>query len=779
MTEIERFFVDPEHPGSLSEAERHRYRQNLDRLRTLGWKGVRHLPQTPPTPSSSHLLVRTLGGFATLFYGYPTGQQSILHHLEDPDRKAAKWWESRTCEDLQTGVLFLGLGLGYSIPHLLKMAEAGVPLLLVEPDPLTFAFLLCFQDIEPLVHHPRIHLLLTPDPQEATREALAWLREHPLPKYRWIVDPPGMLPAPLFLRDWFNDLAQQAPAVAPTLARELRRNYPYPTNLSENWGIVQQRPGIGRLFGALKGQPAVVVGAGPSLDEQLPGLRGVQEGAAIIACDTAVRPLLAAGVRVDIALAMDSSPANRKHFVDLPNRDFLPCLYAGVDPDLLRDYQETAWLAASAFFPTAELLDAVPGPNTYLMNKGWLVINGSVGSSAIDLALKLGAGSIYLAGLDLGYPAGRDHAVGTLYDTDKAFQDRQPGRFEVPCVDGGRVPTATAFLASLLGVTHQVARTEIPIHNLSAKGARIPGTLGHEEGWERLLELAANSDAEPPAARLARERDLAERGRRRPLWRGEDLNLDNGWAIDNRGRIPRLPEAEDRRQIAERNLAVLRDTCPRVARVLEEDLGVLDSGILSDGRTVQWFRGREGYPRLLIRDSAGRIDAVLPAVESPWEEIAEWDFERTLLEPPGVAFLGLGLGYHVRAVMKARPGCPLWVWEPLVDRLRLALGTVDLRDLFANRDIRWSVGETPAEALVRMLRETPQFLESLPLSWRPWVIPGFRNWAHEAETEGVESWLRILSAIHPIPEKLEVREVAAEELEDPELLKTVRAEFKA
>jgi len=322
------FFVDPAEQPTLTNDEKRRYRDTREFLLARGWPDVDRLPIAAPESSDSHRLMRSPGGHATLLYGSEWGQQGILHHLEAPDEKTREWWRRRLPEDPDL-VVFHGLGLGYAIPEILERADRGVHFLIVEADVTTFQFLLALRDCLPLYRHPRIQTILPRTVEEAALKTHDWLTQTQAGagRVRMLVDPPGMFPQPTFLRDWYDALAKRFPRMAETLAKCLRNEYPHPTNLSNNWPVLQQRPGIGRLFGKMQGCPAVVVGAGPSLDVDMPVLREIQDRVLIISCDTAVRPLLNNRVRVDFALAIDSSPRNHDHFKDLPEAAFLPVLF--------------------------------------------------------------------------------------------------------------------------------------------------------------------------------------------------------------------------------------------------------------------------------------------------------------------------------------------------------------------------------------------------------------------------------------------------------------------
>src|SRR5690606_27225648 len=72
-------------------------------------------------------------------------------------------------------------------------------------------------------------------------------------------------------------------------------------------------PGIEDLRDALAGKPAVVVSAGPSLVRNIHELAkpGVRDRVCIIAVQTTLKPLLAAGVRPHFVVALDYHEISR------------------------------------------------------------------------------------------------------------------------------------------------------------------------------------------------------------------------------------------------------------------------------------------------------------------------------------------------------------------------------------------------------------------------------------------------------------------------------------
>ena len=64
------------------------------------------------------------------------------------------------------------------------------------------------------------------------------------------------------------------------------------------------------LRGSFKNKPAVLVAAGPSLDQSLPLLKEVQDNCVIIAVDSAVTPLTNAGIMPDFVTTLDCQEVN-------------------------------------------------------------------------------------------------------------------------------------------------------------------------------------------------------------------------------------------------------------------------------------------------------------------------------------------------------------------------------------------------------------------------------------------------------------------------------------
>jgi len=176
---------------------------------------------------------------------------------------------------------------------------------------------------------------------------------------------------------------------------------------------------------------AILVSAGPSLDKNIKDLLAAKGKLFIIAVDTAIRPLLQAGVMPDLFITVD------------PVKDLFLFEQEGVS-------QVPMVLSIDVRNGVSKIHS---GRHFYILNSGDYMANimkrydkkvisttsgGSVATDAFVLLRKMGFDTIVLAGQDLAYPGNRSHAKAA-YDDEV---DRKDGiYFEVEDIYGGQVLT--------------------------------------------------------------------------------------------------------------------------------------------------------------------------------------------------------------------------------------------------------------------------------------------------------------------------------------------------
>jgi hypothetical protein len=171
----------------------------------------------------------------------------------------------------------------------------------------------------------------------------------------------------------------------------------------------------GRLRGQFANVPAIVVGAGPSLDAAMPTLRALGGRALLIATDTSWRPLVAAGIDPHLVIATDPTEANGRHLRGVAGPRATWVLAEGsVDPDALHSLRGRVGIFRIAGH------HPWPWLNTFGLDRPVVKAWGSVLTSAYDVAVDAGCHPIVFVGSDLSFTDGRPYCRGTSMERDWA-----------------------------------------------------------------------------------------------------------------------------------------------------------------------------------------------------------------------------------------------------------------------------------------------------------------------------------------------------------------------
>ena len=234
----------------------------------------------------------------------------------DPLAEAGRWLDAKLAgAPVPTLLLVIGLGEG----HLLDVLEARAPetkVLALEPDRAATRAFRARRDWSAWLHSGRLIYLEAPHyrgSEEAWSIFPARSEAHVLLTHPSIEARPG--PAAVEAARVLKKILFGARANA---AARLQFAPRYLSNSLRNLPAIVAGSDVRALDGAFRGIPAVVVGAGPSLDGSLGALRDLADHALVISTDTALRPLATAGTPVPLVVGLDPGAANAKHFMLLP-----------------------------------------------------------------------------------------------------------------------------------------------------------------------------------------------------------------------------------------------------------------------------------------------------------------------------------------------------------------------------------------------------------------------------------------------------------------------------
>ena len=400
--------------------------------------------------------------------------------------------------------LIIAIGLSHQLLDALDRHHATSKILAIEPVPALYGQRMARTEWRSWMESGRLTLLTAPDYQ-GFQDAWRLIARNAL-QPPMLVDPELMQTYPA--------QAEGAKAIAKQIVRGARANEEarkrlagqYLLNTLTNLPTIASEGDVAALGRIFAGIPAIVVGAGPSLDANLAALRELRERALLIAVDTAVRPLLAASIRPSLVVSVDPSEANARHLNDLPDAQDLWLVGEGsLTPSVFPQFKGRTFIY--------KVSNHDPWP--------WLAENGadcaklqtwgSVLTTAFDVAVRSGCNPIVFAGADLAYTEGLQYCRNTVYEPDwspfptdaeraaefaKYLQTRP--HVAHPDIRGAETTTAPHFIQFRDWIVAQ-ARTVAPRRVINGTGAGIlhGGAVETRELSSLVFPALPNGDHDP------------------------------------------------------------------------------------------------------------------------------------------------------------------------------------------------------------------------------------------------------------------------------------------
>lgn len=291
---------------------------------------------------------------------------------------------------------------------------------------------------------------------------------------RHLVYTPGRrvaLMAPPQYREQHPEVVEQAARVVEQVVAWAELNHrtargrvgEWLSHLTANTRRMTDLPDVTLLSGRLPRVPAVIVGAGPSLDQSMDQLAFAGSRAVVLAAASALGPMARAGLKPHMVLSSEARDESRQFVGD------------GLDSVFL----------ASASTGHPEHFSAWPGPKGMFHLYPWLAeftggqalpTGGHVTSAAFALAAVWDCDPIILIGQDLAYTHGRAYGTGRV----GASEAEAVEEMRAPAINGGAVGTSLVMHTYRLWYEEaaRVFRSRWPgkrFINATTAGAHIQG----------------------------------------------------------------------------------------------------------------------------------------------------------------------------------------------------------------------------------------------------------------------------------------------------------------
>ncbi|MFA5536729.1 MAG: 6-hydroxymethylpterin diphosphokinase MptE-like protein [Bacillota bacterium] len=250
------------------------------------------------------------------------------------------------------------------------------------------------------------------------------------------------------------------------------------TNSMKNFKEVLSTPNIlMEKRGAFKNVPAILVAAGPSLNQEIDNLRDIKKNklAYIFSVGSAINTLLYHNVFPDVATTYDPTVNNQKVFAKLKERAIktIPLVFgSSVAPEVLENYPGKMYHMITSQDKIAHYYLEI-GANT-----GIDVVSDAPTIAVVTLQLlaNLGFNPIILVGQNLAYVGEKQHSEGVHYSKDLTEADLD-GALWVEDVEGNQTRTNDGFNRMRFQMELYISKMETGrVLNTTKGGAKIVGT---------------------------------------------------------------------------------------------------------------------------------------------------------------------------------------------------------------------------------------------------------------------------------------------------------------
>jgi hypothetical protein len=336
-----------------------------------------------------------------------SGREIYLHSRHEPIDEA-KRLIAHIDFDERVAFFVHGLGLGYHVEQLLDRASDEALICVCEPDLRMIRTALECRDLSRLIESRRVMFLTKPDKSEIFVRLAQHMAMFSM-DYETVEHGPSVRLNPAHhaqFREWMGEWAAYCRTSINTLVINGRRTS---ENIARNIGWYAATPSVARLKDRHKGEPAIIVSAGPSLRKNKHLIKDVADKVVVVAVQTTLQPLLELGVEPHYVTSLDYHDICTRFFEKLP--------------PMLRTELVAEPKATTAIFGMN------PGPLSLLGNdfaesllremklgKAKIPAGATVAHLAYYLAEHMGCDPIIFVGQDLGFSDGLCYSPGTSYD---------------------------------------------------------------------------------------------------------------------------------------------------------------------------------------------------------------------------------------------------------------------------------------------------------------------------------------------------------------------------
>jgi len=332
----------------------------------------------------------------------------FIHSKYNPQRESLRILETY---DLKADhIVVLGVGLGYLVEKVARLKQNTARLLILEPNVEIFLSSMYYLNWKEILSYENVYFYIGFDKAELSKVINNYLDFSQFDKIEII-----SLPSEERLfKEVFDNIRYIIDNEIKTMFYDfktrLAENYSTGNNILKNLKYIIKTRRVKYLKNRFKDYPAIIVGAGPSLDKNILYLNKINNRAVIIAVDTALKPLLKAGIQPHFTVVADPSYKNYLHLLGTEKKveNFL-ITETSIANEVYKKFYNRIFTTTIGK-PIFRIIEDIIGEYGEL--NAW----GSVISLAINFAIFLGLNPIIFVGQDFAYTDLRNHCRGTSWE---------------------------------------------------------------------------------------------------------------------------------------------------------------------------------------------------------------------------------------------------------------------------------------------------------------------------------------------------------------------------
>ncbi|MGC9326753.1 MAG: motility associated factor glycosyltransferase family protein [Candidatus Hinthialibacter sp.] len=417
------------------------------------------------------------------------GKAFALHHPGDPIEHSRSFLNSIPSWKQSRNIAVIGGGLGYTPLLMLQSRPKLQHLFILEPSISVFRAALHAVDLTPLLKDRRVRYIVGAEPGAIYAELLKTVVDLIANPLLIVKSPPVAAAFPQWADSVHQEIHEVIQFGKSGLLSKFKDGPLTLENLFQNLDSIAAAPGIQSLGDAFRNRPAVIVSAGPSLKKNINVLKKIDDHFLFIAVDTALESLLRRGIVPHIAVTVDPTSLNCKHFPRDSYDDKTILLFdPEARPEIITKFPRCMTFMTDKHPFFAWLDDRLNGKG--VISKGTMV-----SQAGIYAAHFLGCDPIILVGQDLALDpqTGDTHNPESVYCRQARYLKEDQHHVDIPIpsekprmareqlfwvegVDGKPVPTVQNFRIYLRMLEKDIRSLHLHLIDATEGGAKIHGS---------------------------------------------------------------------------------------------------------------------------------------------------------------------------------------------------------------------------------------------------------------------------------------------------------------